>query len=99
MGYYQTKLHQTYRICFVEMDLCIIILGVLFNNTCTEQRFVTSMTCKNASSKLGLTLKFEQNVIEAEIDQWRDSLLVADTLNTCCEILVYLYYVVHHNIL
>jgi len=29
---------------------------------------------------------FEQNVIEAAIDQWRDSLtcvLVADTLNTC----------------
>jgi len=56
-----------------------------------------TVTCKNASSKLRLTLKFEQNVIEAEIDQWRGSLLVADTLNTCCEILVYLYYVVHHN--
>ena len=44
---------------------------------------------------------FEQNVIEAAIDQWRDSLrcvLVADTLNTCCEIIVYLYYVVHQNI-
>jgi len=44
---------------------------------------------------------FEQNVIEAAIDQWRDSLrsctvcvLVADTLNTWCEIIVYLYYVV-----
>ena len=40
---------------------------------------------------------FEQNVIEAAIDQWRDSLryhvcvLVADTLNTCREIIVYLY--------
>jgi len=49
---------------------------------------------------------FEQNVIEAAIDQWRDSLrscrlcmLVADTLNTCCEIIVYLYYAVHQNIL
>ena len=49
---------------------------------------------------------FEQNVIEAAIDQWRDSLrscvglLVADTLNRCCDIIVYyLYYVVHQNIL
>ena len=33
--------------------------------------FVTSMTCENAWRKLGLT---EQNVIEAAIDQWRDSL-------------------------
>ena len=35
---------------------------------------MTSMTCKNALRKLGLTLKFEQNFIEAAIDQWRDSL-------------------------
>ena len=45
----------------------------------------------------------ELNVIEAAIDQWRDRLrscvLVVDTLNTCCEIIVYLYYVVHQNIL
>ena len=47
---------------------------------------------------------FEHNVIEAAIDQWRDSLrsyvcvLVVDTLNTCWEI-VYLYYMVHKNIL
>ena len=26
-------------------------------------------------------------------------MLVADTLNTCCKIIVYLYYVVHQNIL
>jgi len=26
-------------------------------------------------------------------------MLVADTLKTCCEIIVYLYYVVHQNIL
>jgi len=26
-------------------------------------------------------------------------ILVADTLNTCCEIIVYLYYVVHKNII
>jgi len=48
---------------------------------------------------------FEQNVIEAAIGQWRDSLrscrlcmLVVDTLNTCCEIILYLYYTVHQNI-
>jgi len=41
---------------------------------------------------------FEQNVIEAAIDQWRDSLRSCmragggDTLNKCCEIIVYLYY-------
>jgi len=46
----------------------------------------------------------EQNIIEAAIDQWRDSLrsyicvLVADTLNTFCEIIVYLYYAVYQNI-
>jgi len=50
---------------------------------------------------------FEQNVIEAAIDQWRDSLrsndhvcmLAADTLNICCKIIVSLYYVVHQNIM
>jgi len=46
----------------------------------------------------------EQNVIEAAIDQWRDSLdhvcvLVVDALNTCCKIIVSLYYVVHQNVL
>jgi len=47
---------------------------------------------------------FEQNVIEAAIDQWCDRLrscvcmLVADTLNTCRKIILYLYYVVHQNI-
>jgi len=48
VGYYQRKLHQTYRICFIEMDQYIIKFGVLCNNVCMEQRFVTSMTCKNA---------------------------------------------------
>ena len=48
---------------------------------------------------------FGKNVIEAAIDHWRDRLrscvLVADsdTLNTCYEIVVRLYYVVHENIL
>jgi len=49
------------------------------------------------------SVDFEQNVIEAAIDQFHDRLrscvLVADTLNTCCEIIVRLYYVVHQNIL
>jgi len=43
----------------------------------------------------------EQNVIEAAIDQWRDRLrscvLVGDTLNTCCEIIVYFYCVFHQR--
>jgi len=33
------------------------------------------------------------------IDQLQDHLLVADTLNTCCEIIAHLYYVAHQNIL
>jgi len=52
----------------------------------------------------------EQNVIHAAIGQWRDQHdrlrscvraggTVVDTLNTCCEIIVYLYYLVHQNIL
>jgi len=46
----------------------------------------------------------EQSVINAVVDQLHDRqdlmcVLVADTLNTCCEIIVYLYYVVHQNIL
>jgi len=47
---------------------------------------------------------FEQNLVEAAIDQWRDRLRScvhagAYTLNTCCEIIVHLYYVVYQNIL
>ena len=47
---------------------------------------------------------FEQNVVEAATDQWRDSLRScvhagAYTLNTGCEIIVHLYYVVYQNIL
>ena len=39
---------------------------------------------------------FEQNVIQAAIDQWHHVyMLVVDTLNTCCEIIVHLHYVVH----
>jgi len=40
---------------------------------------------------------FQQNVIKAAIDHVR--VLMAYTLNTCCKIIVYLYYVVHQNIL
>jgi len=64
--------------------------------------FVTSITCKKTLvAKFGY---FEQNVIKAAIDSgWHDHLrscvLVANTLNTCCEIIVHLYYVVHQNIL
>jgi len=45
------------------------------------------------------------HVMKAAIDQWCNRLRscvhagMADTLNTCCEIIVYLYYVVHQNIL
>jgi len=56
VGYYQRKLHQMYRICFIEMDLYIIKFGLLCSSACTKQRFVTSITCKNAWRKLRLTL-------------------------------------------
>jgi len=41
-------------------------------------------------------VNFEQDVIDAAIDQWRDRLrswgvLVADTLNTCSEMSVHLH--------
>jgi len=46
---------------------------------------------------------FEQNAIEAAISGatvWDHvCILVTDTLNTCCEIIVHLYYVVYQNIL
>ena len=58
------------------------------------------MTCKNALHKLDLT--FEQNVIEAAIDQWRDCIRSCVRaggrhFEHICEI-VHLYYVVHQNI-
>ena len=52
VGYYQRKLHRMYRICFIEMDLQIIKFGMLCTNICTKQRFVTSMTYKNAYANL-----------------------------------------------
>jgi len=43
-------------------------------------------------------VNFEQNIIKAAIDQWpvcdHVCMLVADTLNTWCEIIVYWYYVI-----
>jgi len=47
---------------------------------------------------------FEQNVIEAAIDQWRDSLkycmrVGGGHFEHMLQIIVYLYYVVHQNIL
>jgi len=102
VGYYQRKLHQTYRVRFIEMDLYIIEFAVLCNNACTEQRFVTSVTCKNAWCKLGLTLNrtLSRLPLTSGATVWDHVyVVVADTLNTCCKIIVYLYYVVHQNIL
>jgi len=70
------------------MQQCVY--GRKICDTCGLQKFLTQTW-----------VDFEQNVIEAVIDQWRDSLrswmrVVADTLKTCCEI-VYLYYMVHQN--
>jgi len=66
-----------------------------------QQRVHGTKTCDIYDLQKCLTqtwVDFEQNVIEAASDQWRDRLrsrlvcvLVADTLNTCCEIIVYLY--------
>jgi len=73
------------------------------SNACTKQRFVTSMTCKNARRKLGLTLnrtlsrlRLTSGVTVCD----HVCLLMADTLKTCRETIVYfMYYMVHQNIL
>jgi len=68
---------------------------------CTEERYVTSVTCKNAWRKLELTLNrtLSRLRLTSGATVWDHvCVLVADTLKTCCEI-VYLYYVVHQNIL
>ena len=82
---------------FIEMDLYIIKFGVLCSNACMKHKFVI------LQKRLMQTwFDFEHNVINAAIGQWCDCLrvcmLVAETLNTCCEIIVHLYYVVHQNI-
>jgi len=65
------------------------------------KKFVTSMTCKNAWCELGWTLNktLSRLRITSGASVWDHvCVLVADTFNTCCEIIVYLYYVVHQNI-
>jgi len=57
-----------------------------------KKRFVTSMTFKNAWRKLGLT--FNRTLWRLRLTSgatvWDHvCVLVADTLNTCCEIIVY----------
>jgi len=54
------------------------------------------MTCKNAWRKL---VDFEQNVIEAAIDQWHESMRAGGGHFEHMLQIVYLYYVVHQNIL
>jgi len=86
----------------IEMDLQIIKFGLSCNSACTEQRFVTSMTCKSAWRKLGLTLNITLSrlPVTSGATAWDHvRVLVADTLNTCCKIIVDLYYVVHQNII
>jgi len=74
VGYYQRKLHQIYRICFIEnrngpadykiwrvMQQCVYgtkICDIYDLQKCLTQTWVD----------------FEQNVIEAASDQWCDSL-------------------------
>jgi len=102
VGYYQRKLHRKvlymlhrngpvdYKI-WGFMQQCVYgtnICDIYDLQKCLTQTWVDS----------------EQNVIEAAIDQWRDSLdhvcvLAADALNTCCKIIVSLYCVVHQNVL
>jgi len=65
-------------------------------------KIITSMTCKNAWRKLGSTLNrtLSRLRLTSGATFWDHvCVLVADTLNTCCEIIVYLYYMVHQKIL
>ena len=78
------------------------IWGVLCSHACMKQRSVTSMTCKNAWYKLELILErtLSRLRLTSGSTVWDHvCMVVADTLNTCCEIVVHLYYVVHQNIL
>jgi len=86
-------------ICFIEMVPYMIKFGGVMQQCVYETNICDIYDVQNALRKLGLI--FEKNVIEVAINQWRDRvcLLVADTLNTCCEIVVHLHYVAHHNVL
>ena len=55
-GYHQRKLHHMYH-SFIKVDQghhvpYIYLFGVLYSKACVKQRFMTSMTCENARSKL-----------------------------------------------
>jgi len=57
---------------------------------------------KNAWRKLGLTLNRTSSRLWLTwgMSVWDHvCVLVVDTLNTCCQIIVHLYYLVHQNIL
>jgi len=71
------------------------LLDLAMNDTRNGENF-THLTCL-----MQTWVDFGKNIIEVVIEQCRDCvcMLVADTLNTCCEIVVHLHYVVHQNIL
>jgi len=50
----------------------MIKFGVLCNNACTEQRFCDIYDLQKCLMQT--LVDFEQSIIEAAIDQWRDSL-------------------------
>jgi len=72
-----------------------------------QQRLYETKICdiydlQNAWRNLGLTLNrtLSRLPLTGGATVWDHvCVLVADTLNTCCEILVHLYYAVHQNIL
>jgi len=69
-----------------------IKFGELRSKSCTKQRLVTSVTCKNAWCKLGLTSN--RTLLRLRLTSgatvWdHECMLLADTLNTCCEIIVH----------
>jgi len=76
--------------------------GVLCSSACMEQLFVTSITYKNAWRKLRSTWteRYQGCIIDSGASVWDHAcVLVTGTLNTWCEIIIHLYYVVHQNIL
>jgi len=66
-----------------------------------ETKIWDTYDLQNAWRNLGLTLNRTLSRLEltSGVTLWDHvCVLVADTLNTCCEIIVHLYYVVHQNI-
>jgi len=89
-GYYQTKLHQMYHSFIKVVQAWNLLIWVLYSKTCMKQRWMTSMTCKNAWCKTCFV--FDRNIIDAVVTIWDHVYITeVDTLNTCSDMNVHLH--------